>query len=233
MLREGDTAARVGGDEFTVILEDIAHETVISEIVARLLETISAPISLDGREVSVTCSIGIAVARSSGGTAPSISVDELLRNADVAMYQAKAHGNTFRHFKPEMHEILVTQLALRTEIKQAIAAKEFSLAYQPIFELETDRIAGYEALLRWNHPVRGSIPPATFISAAEDSGLIIPIGRWVLKRACEDAEAFEQDDPDPQRGIVSVNISAQQLARVEIVDEVRGALPPVASILTA
>jgi diguanylate cyclase (GGDEF)-like protein len=224
-LRKSDTAARLGGDEFAVLLEDIPHETVISQIVDQLLENISAPMWLDGREVSVECSIGIADVRSTDDTRPSTTVDELLRNADVAMYQAKAaDGNAFRHFKPEMHETVVKQLALRADLKAAIAANELTLAYQPIFELETDEITGYEALLRWEHAVRGSLSPATFIPVAEDSGLIVPLGRWVLQRACEDAMAFQQDGPHAEHRVMAVNISAQQLARVEIVDEVRTAL---------
>jgi diguanylate cyclase (GGDEF)-like protein/PAS domain S-box-containing protein len=224
-LRQGDTAARLGGDEFAVLLEDMSHETGISQIVARLLETISAPLWLDGREVSVKCSIGIAVARSVGDALASTKVDELLRNADVAMYQAKAaDGNTFRHFKPEMQEILVTQLALRADLKAAVAANELTIAYQPMFDLGTDQISGYEALLRWEHPDRGSVPPSTFIPAAEDSGVIVPLGRWVLQCACNDAVAFQAADPFADRRVVAVNVSAQQLARVQIVDEVREAL---------
>ena len=141
------------------------------------------------------------------------------------MYQAKtADGNTFRHFRPEMQETVVAQLALRADLKAAIAANELTLAYQPIFDLETDEITGYEALLRWEHAVRGSVPPATFIPVAEDSGLIVPLGRWVLERACEDAVAFQNDDPWSAPSRPAVNISAQQLARPEIVDEVRSAL---------
>jgi EAL domain-containing protein (putative c-di-GMP-specific phosphodiesterase class I) len=141
------------------------------------------------------------------------------------MYQAKAaDGNTFRHFKPEMHETVVGQLALRADLKAAMAGNELTLAYQPIFDVATDEITGYEALLRWDHATRGSVPPATFIPVAEDSGLIVPLGRWALGRACDDAAAFQHDDPDAPHRVMSVNISAQQLARVEIVDEVRGAL---------
>jgi diguanylate cyclase (GGDEF)-like protein/PAS domain S-box-containing protein len=224
-LRKGDTAARLGGDEFAVLLEDVAHETGISEIVAQLLESITAPLWLDGREASVECSIGIAIARSTHGTEPSVTVDELLRNADVAMYEAKtADGNTFRHFRPEMHETVVEQLALRADLKAAIAANELTLAYQPIFDVRTDAITGYEALLRWEHAVRGSVSPAIFIPVAEDSGLIVPLGRWVLARACQDAVAFQRVDSYPPHRVLSVNISARQLARVELVDEVRSAL---------
>jgi diguanylate cyclase (GGDEF)-like protein/PAS domain S-box-containing protein len=224
-LRESDTAARLGGDEFAVLLEDVADETAVSEIVTELLELISAPVRLDGREAAVECSIGIAVTRSTAGAEPSLAVDELLRNADVAMYQAKAaDGNAFRHFKPEMHETVVKQLELRADLKAAIAANELTLAYQPIFDVQTDEITGYEALLRWNDAVRGSVSPSTFIPVAEDSGLIIPLGRWLLNRACDDAVAFQREDPDAAPRTMWVNISAQQLARVEIVDEVRDAL---------
>ena len=224
-LRESDTAARLGGDEFAVLLEDVAHETEISKIVAQLLESVSAPLSLDGREASVECSIGIAIARSTDRSGSPTTCDELLRNADVAMYEAKtADGNAFRHFRPEMHETAVAQLSLRADLKAAIAANELTLVYQPIIDVRTDAIAGYEALLRWEHAVRGTVSPAMFIPVAEDSGLIVPLGRWVLQRACEDAVAFQKDDPYPQHRVLSVNISAQQLARVELVDEVRSAL---------
>ncbi len=222
-LRESDTAARLGGDEFAVLLEDVANETGASEIVARLLELISAPLSIDGREVSVDCSIGIAVVDPIGDTEPT--VEELLRNADAAMYQAKtADGNTFRYFRPELQETVVAQLALRADLKAAIAADELTLAYQPIFDLGADEITGYEALLRWEDPVRGSVPPATFIPIAEDTGLIVPLGRWVLERACDDAVAFQKHDPCRRHRVLSVNISAQQLARTELVDEVQSAL---------
>ena len=224
-LRAGDTVARLGGDEFAVLLEDVVDETAVSEIVEGLLELISAPLSMDGREVSVECSIGIAVARPAGDTAAEIMVDEVLRNADVAMYQAKAaDGDTYRHFKPEMHAAVVRQLALRAELKAAIAAEQLTLAYQPIYDLATGEVAGYEALLRWEHATLGAISPVTFIPVAEDSGLIIPLGRWVLQRACEDAVAFQRTDPHPAQHTLSVNISARQLQRPEIVGEVREAL---------
>jgi EAL domain-containing protein (putative c-di-GMP-specific phosphodiesterase class I) len=148
-----------------------------------------------------------------------------VRDADVAMYQAKAaRGNTYRHFKPAMQEAIAEQLALRAELKAAVAAEELTLAYQPIFDLRSGEISGYEALLRWEHPGRGNVPPSTFIPVAEDSGLIIPLGRWVLNRACEDAVAFQHGDVRPQQRFVAVNISARQLQRMEIIDEVRDAL---------
>jgi diguanylate cyclase (GGDEF)-like protein/PAS domain S-box-containing protein len=224
-LRESDTAARLGGDEFAVLLEDVADETAVSTIAAELLGLIGAPLSWDGQELSVNCSIGIAVVHSTSHTRTSTTFDDLLSNADVAMYQAKtADGNTFRHFRPEMQETVLAQLALRADLKAALAADELTLVYQPIFDLEVDEISGYEALLRWEHVVRGSVPPATFIPVAEDAGLIVALGRWVLERACEDAVAFQKDDPHTHHRVLSVNISAQQLTRTELVDEVRNAL---------
>ncbi len=224
-LRESDTAARVGGDEFAVLLEDVENETAVSKVATDLLGVISAPLWLDGKAVSVECSIGIAVVEPTGFAAPSATVDELLRNADAAMYQAQTtDGNTFSHFRLEMQETVVAQLALRADLKAAIAANELTLAYQPIFNLEADEIRGYEALLRWQHPVRGNVSPAMFIPVAEDSGLIVALGRWVLERACDDAASFQGDDRGALDRVLSVNISAQQLARPELVDEVRSAL---------
>lgn len=224
-LRPGDTVARLGGDEFAVLLEDLEHETDVSGIAERLLAVIKAPRSLDDREISIQCSIGIAVARSSDEEEDHTTVDELLRNADVAMYEAKgAGGDTYRYFKPEMQAAVVEALELRADLKAAIEADELTLAYQPIFDLKTDEIRGYEALLRWEHPRRGSVSPATFIPVAEDSGLIVALGRWVLERACRDAMTFQQAIPTAAPRTVSVNISARQMQRVEIVSEVRNAL---------
>jgi diguanylate cyclase (GGDEF)-like protein/PAS domain S-box-containing protein len=224
-LRAGDTVARLGGDEFAILLEDVSDEAAVSGIVEGVLEAIRAPLSLDDREVAVQCSIGIAIARPTSATEAATTVDELLRNADVAMYEAKADdGNTYRHFKHEMHDAVVEQIALRADLKAAFAANELTLAYQPMFDLASGEIAGYEALLRWEHAVRGSVPPSSFIPIAEESGLIVPLGRWVLERACCDAVRFQQAGRGQPEHSLSVNISARQLHRVEIVDEVAQAL---------
>jgi diguanylate cyclase (GGDEF)-like protein/PAS domain S-box-containing protein len=224
-LRVGDTVARMGGDEFAVLLEDVSDATALTEIVEGLLEAISVPLALEDREVAVRCSIGIAVARRRGAADAATMVEELLRDADVAMYQAKATGgNTYRHFRPEMHETVVKQLELRADLKAAIAANELTLAYQPVFDLASGEIAGYEALLRWEHATRGAVAPLTFIPVAEASGLIVPLGQWVLTRACTDAVAFGAIDPDGPQRSVSVNVSARQLQRVEYVAEVRDTL---------
>jgi diguanylate cyclase (GGDEF)-like protein/PAS domain S-box-containing protein len=222
-LRVGDTVARLGGDEFAVLLEDIDHETRVSEVVERLLELVRAPLSVEDREVSIHCSIGVAMAPTAVEIAAG--VEELLRNADVAMYQAKsAGGDTYRYFQPEMHANVVEQLELRADLKAAIENHELTLAYQPVFHLQSGEISGYEALLRWQHPTRGPVSPGVFIPVAEDSGLIIPLGRWVLEQACSDAATFQRACPQAEPRTLSVNLSARQLQRPEVVEEVRKAL---------
>jgi diguanylate cyclase (GGDEF)-like protein/PAS domain S-box-containing protein len=222
-LRLGDTVARLGGDEFAILLEDIERETRAADFVERLLEVIRAPLSIEGREVSIHCSIGVAMA--SATVEVVITADELLRNADVAMYEAKnAGGDTYRHFAPGMHASAVEQLELRAELKAAIECDELTLAYQPIFDLKTNDISGYEALLRWEHEPRGTVSPSIFIPIAEDSGLIVPLGHWVLARACHDAVLFQRACPDRLQRTMAVNLSARQLQRPEIVDDVRDAL---------
>jgi diguanylate cyclase (GGDEF)-like protein/PAS domain S-box-containing protein len=222
-VRGGDTVARLGGDEFAILLEDVEEETRVSEVAEHLLEVVRAPLSDDGREVSIHCSLGFAMA--SATVAVGVTADELLRNSDVAMYEAKhAGGDTHRYFAPAMHATLVEQLELRAELKAAVERNELTLAYQPIFDLETDEISGYEALLRWEHKERGAVSPAVFIPVAEASGLIVPMGRWILERACNDAMAFQRACPDRPEHTISVNLSARQLQRPEMVDEVRDAL---------
>jgi diguanylate cyclase (GGDEF)-like protein/PAS domain S-box-containing protein len=219
-LREGDTVARLGGDEFGILLENLEDQLRVSQVVERLLDVVREPLSVEGREVSIRCSIGVAMT----SEAAEVTVDELLRNADVAMYRAKnAGGDTHELFAHEMHAALVEQLDLRAGLKVAIERDELSLDYQPIFDVATDEITGYEALLRWRSQQRGSISPASFIPVAEDSGLIVPIGRWVLERACKDAVGFQRI-ASQERRTISVNLSARQLQRIEIVDEVRDAL---------
>jgi diguanylate cyclase (GGDEF)-like protein len=222
-VRVGDTVARLGGDEFAILLEDVEQETRVADVVERVLEVVRAPLSAEGREVTIHCSIGIAMA--SGTVELAATADEVLHNADAAMYEAKnAGGDTHRYYAAEMHANAVGQLELCADLKAAIELDELTLAYQPIFDLETDEISGYEALLRWEHEERGTITPAVFIPVAEDSGLIVPMGRWVLAQACRDAVSFQRACPDRRQRWMSVNLSARQLQRPEIVDEVRHAL---------
>jgi diguanylate cyclase (GGDEF)-like protein/PAS domain S-box-containing protein len=222
-VRVGDTVARLGGDEFAMLLDGIDHEAQISEIAERLLEVVRKPTTVEDHDVYVQCSIGIAVvhpSRDSGAT-----FDSLLRSADVAMYQAKTSGgDVYRYFKAEMYADLTEQLELRAELKAAIDRDELTLVYQPIFSIQTREIVGYEALSRWEHPTRGTISPDSFIPVAENSGLIVALGCRVLERACSDAVIFQRACPTEPPRTLSVNVSARQLQRPEIVDEVRQAL---------
>jgi diguanylate cyclase (GGDEF)-like protein/PAS domain S-box-containing protein len=221
-LRTADTAARLGGDEFGVLLEDGGDDGLTAaDVAGRILETLEEPFDLDGTEVYARASIGISVAEPDD---PVGSADELLRNADVAMYMAKEGGKArYQLFEPAMHDTALRRLELRAAMQRAIDHDEFRLFYQPVIELPTGKITGVEALIRWFDPEKGIVPPLDFIPLAEETGLIVPIGRWVLMEACSHAarlaEAFTALDLH-----MAVNLSARQIARPEIVEEVREAL---------
>jgi diguanylate cyclase (GGDEF)-like protein len=221
-LRTADTAARLGGDEFGVLLEDGGDDGLTAaDVAGRILETLEEPFDLDGTEVYARASIGISVAEPDD---PVGSADELLRNADVAMYMAKEGGKArYQLFEPAMHDTALRRLELRAAMQRAIDHDEFRLFYQPVIELPTGKITGVEALIRWFDPEKGIVPPLDFIPLAEETGLIVPIGRWVLMEACSHAarlaETFAALDLH-----MAVNLSARQIARPEIVEEVREAL---------
>jgi diguanylate cyclase (GGDEF)-like protein/PAS domain S-box-containing protein len=221
-LRTADTAARLGGDEFAVLLEDGGEEGLTAaDVAGRILETFEEPFLLDGTEVYTHASIGISVAEPEA--APH-HADELLRNADVAMYMAKEGGKgRYQLFEPAMHDTALRRLELKAALQRALDHEEFRLFYQPVMELPTGRIIGVEALLRWFHPTDGIIPPLDFIPLAEETGLIVPIGHWVLMEACRYAATLTDRFPDSALDM-AVNLSARQIARPEIVDEVREAL---------
>ncbi len=221
-IRAEDTAARLGGDEFAILLEDVAGEERASEVAQRLLVALAEPLLLDGKDMSVSASIGIAFADTHDEATGS---EELLRNADVAMYTAKEHGKgTFQIFEQAMHASVVEQLELVADLQTAVQDDQLVLHYQPIVVIDTGEITGFEALVRWNHPVRGFVSPADFIPAAERSGLIVPIGRWVLETACREAVAAQRIAPRTPPLRVSVNLSARQLQRPDVEDHVRHAL---------
>jgi diguanylate cyclase (GGDEF)-like protein/PAS domain S-box-containing protein len=222
-LRAADTAARLGGDEFAVLLEDGGEGIGAADVAARILESLDAPFHLETKEVFVRGSIGIATAdhehEGTGGA------EELLRNADVAMYMAKESGkNRYQIFEPAMHDTALKRLELKADLQRALDNDEFMLHYQPIIELDTGKVSGLEALLRWNHPQRGIIPPLDFIPLAEETGLIVPIGRWVLEEATLQGRALQERFPMTPPLHMAVNLSARQLQRPEIVTEVAESL---------
>lgn len=179
-LRSSDTPARLGGDEFAILVEDIEHTEGAVFVAERIQNVLAAPFSICGTDVFVGTSIGIATTATAHETP-----EELLRNADVAMYMSKSNGkNRYTVFKTEMREALVKRVQLEADMRRGIEHKDFEVFYQPIVDLQSDQIMGMEALVRWNHPKLGLISPLDFIPLAEDTGLIVPLGRWILEEAC-------------------------------------------------
>ncbi len=215
----GDTVARVGGDEFAVLLET-AEEHVAKRVAERITETLREPFSIEGQEIHVRASVGIAVSD------PDVEgADQLLRNADLAMYRAKSAGEgSFELYDPDMHTAVVQRLQLGAALRQAVESGGLGLHYQPTFALSTGEIVGVEALVRWQQLGVGPIPPSQFIPLAEDSGLVRQIGGWVLREACHQAVAWQERYPSRNQLYVSVNISGRQLKHDEIIDEVAEAL---------
>ena len=209
-LRAEDTAARFGGDEFTVLLEGVKDATEAVRVADKITQALSNPFTLDSREVFVTTSIGIVLGNS-GRERPT----DLLRNADVALYRAKANGKaTHEVFDAFMNVQALERLDLEADLRRAIERREFAVHYQPQLEFQTGRIVGWEALVRWMHPERGPIPPGAFLAVAEETGLIFQIGSQVLEEACRQAQEWHGQHPEiPSK--MSVNISARQLQRPE------------------
>jgi diguanylate cyclase (GGDEF)-like protein/PAS domain S-box-containing protein len=218
--RRGDTASRLGGDEFAVLLESI-DDPGEAMLAARRIETaLHEPFEVDGREVVVSASIGIAVK-----SGDEEDAGEIMRNADIAMYLAKNSGKArCEVFEPGMQDEAVRRLELESDLRRAVDRGEFFLEYQPIVELGHGRITAVEALLRWRHPSRGIVPPLEFVGAAEQTGLIVPIGRWVLQEACRQAQAWQGSGPTDMPLTVNVNLSARQLSDPDLVDDAAAAL---------
>jgi diguanylate cyclase (GGDEF)-like protein/PAS domain S-box-containing protein len=216
-VRGSDLIARLGGDEFAVLLEETRDVTEALQVAERVGTAFARPFVLAGKEVFVTSSIGIA--RTEHGE----TSDELVRNADLAMYVAKQRGKGQSVlFEPRMHAAALQLLDMQADLSRAIDLDEFFLVYQPIVELATGHVIGAEALVRWRSPERGVVPPGVFIPLAEDTGLIVAIGRWVLRRACREARRWTDERGLPVR--ISVNLSGRQLQSQEIVEDVRQAL---------
>jgi diguanylate cyclase (GGDEF)-like protein/PAS domain S-box-containing protein len=223
-LRAADTAARLGGDEFAILLEDGGDGVDAAEVAARILARLEGPFYLEGKEVFVRGSIGIASADHSRASGPE-GAEELLRNADVAMYMAKEAGKgRYQVFEPAMHDTALKRLELKADLQRAVDNGEFVLHYQPVIELQSGQIEGLEALLRWQHPQRGIVAPLDFIPLAEETGLIVAIGKWVLREAALRARDLQERFPMDPPLHMAVNLSARQLQRPEIVDDVAGTL---------
>jgi len=214
VIRAGDSVARLGGDEFAVLLTSVREPAEPAIVAERLLEQITAPIEVAGRHLLLTASIGIALG--SSGT-------ELLKQADAAMYRAKANGDAdYAFYDDELDQAALNRFKRITEMREAIADKQFTLAYQPVVNLDPFEVVGLEALLRWQHPTLGEVPPLDFIPLAEESGLIVQIGRWVLLEACFYASrlrALLGRDLE-----IAVNVSARQLQHPEFLEHVESAL---------
>jgi diguanylate cyclase (GGDEF)-like protein len=199
-LREGDNLARLGGDEFALLQGGITQPTDTASLMTRIIEVISAPFDLAGHQVVIGISIGVAVAPTDAA-----DPDQLLKNADLALYRAKADGRgTYRFFEAEMDARMQARRALELDLRRALMKGEFEVYYQPLVNMKTELICGFEALIRWNHPERGIVSPAEFIPLAEETALVVPIGEWVLRQACEEAAKW------PSEICIAVNLSAAQ-----------------------
>ncbi len=220
-IRAADTAARFGGDEFAVLLEDVEDPQSAADTAERILAALRQPVPLDQKEIAVHASLGISVAEAGTPT----DADELIRNADAAMYIAKAEGKGgYRMFEPAMHERVLARLELRGDLERAVERGEFEVHYQPLVRLEDDVVSGVEALLRWRHPTRGLVPPDQFVPFAEETGLIIPIGRWVLHQGCRQAKILQQRLGELTAPTVSINLSVKQLFNSDIAADVAATL---------
>jgi diguanylate cyclase (GGDEF)-like protein/PAS domain S-box-containing protein len=223
-LRPGDTVARVGGDEFTVLVDDIYHVSDATRVADRIQQELNHPFKLGRHEVFTTASMGIALSSEEYGRS-----DDLLRDADIAMYRAKAQGRArYQVFDSGMHTRAVLQLQMENDLRRALERKEFRAFYQPTVSLFTGKLIGFEALMRWEHPDRGLTLPEEFIPLAEETGLIIPMGLWILKEACEQMQIWTRQFPSRHPLTISVNLSGVQIAEPDLVSEVEEILKQTA-----
>ena len=212
-VRPGDTVARLGGDEFTVLIPDIKGSEEAVAVARRIHDSLSRPFRVGGQEVFTTASTGIAI------SSPRYDdPDEILRDADIAMYHAKAEGRA-RHsmYEETMHPLVLSQLHMENDLRRALEREEFRLHYQPIIDTSSGGIVACEALLRWQHPERGLLPPGEFLSIAEETGLINPIGEWVLRTGCRQARRWMRELDENESFAVSINLFSQQFSRPELV----------------
>jgi diguanylate cyclase (GGDEF)-like protein/PAS domain S-box-containing protein len=215
-LRSGDTVARLGGDEFTILLDNLADASHVSLVANRIKTALASPFNIDGHEIFISTSIGIAF-----NATDKAKAEELLRNADIAMYRAKKRGRA-RHeiFDTEMYAQATKLLQLETDLRRAIARQELLVHYQPIVSLSSNKIIGFEALVRWQHPQNGLVPPAQFIPVAEETGLIVEIGYWVLREACRQMRVWQTQFPTAPLLTISVNLSSKQFSQPDLSEQI-------------
>ena len=219
-LRPEDTVARLSGDEFAILLESISETSDAGRVAERIEEALSFPINLGGAEITTSASMGIVTSSMS-----QEQPEQLLRSADMAMYRAKAAGRArYEMFDRAMHTDALARLQLETDLRRAVEQGEFRLHYQPLISLRSGRITGLEALLRWEHPQRGLVQPSDFIPIAEETGLIVRIGRWVLNEACRQLGAWQQSHPRAEPLSIGVNLSVKQFSQPDLLDQLANAL---------
>ncbi len=213
IVREVDTVARLGGDEFAIV-QSISQPTDSTALARRLIEAVGAPYEINAQRINIGTSIGIAVVPSDGG-----DVDEIIKNADLALYRSKADGRgRYQFFEPEMNARMQARRVLELDLRKALAEHEFVVFYQPLVNISAGAVCGFEALLRWDHPQRGIVSPADFIPLAEEIGLVVPLGEWVLRQACADAAGW------PANLKLAVNLSPVQFTSQTLVEDVAAAL---------
>jgi diguanylate cyclase (GGDEF)-like protein/PAS domain S-box-containing protein len=218
VCRETDTVARLGGDEFVMVLSETRGGKLSESIIERLMDKLARPIHVNGHELMLTASIGISVFPEDGAT-----VDSLVEHADVAMYRAKQNGrNNFCFYTASMNDAAIARLEMESDLRNALQRGEFRLHYQPQVDVATGETVGAEALLRWQHPDKGLVPPAAFIPLAEETGLIVPIGAWVIRAACEQQRKWMSAGLSPMR--ISVNLSSRQFAEDDLVETIQSIL---------
>jgi diguanylate cyclase (GGDEF)-like protein len=219
-VRTEDTVARLGGDEFAVLLENILDVADATRVAERITAELTAPVNLNGYEVFSSASMGIALSASAYDRP-----EYLLRNADMAMYRAKAAGiGQYEVFDRAMHAEALARLQMETDLRRAVERSEFHVVYQPVITLDTGRVTGFEALLRWDHPAQGSIAPVDFIPVAEETGLILPLGRWVLEESCRQLRAWQGRFGRGRELSMSVNLSVKQFSQPDLAGQVRQVL---------
>jgi diguanylate cyclase (GGDEF)-like protein/PAS domain S-box-containing protein len=217
-INPGDTVARLGGDEFTLLLENFQDEAYATQVAEKVQQSLANSFAINGHEIFTSASIGITLS----ATANFDRAEDLLRGADIAMYRAKAQGKACHEvFDTDMHTHVVGLMQLENDLRKAIERQEFELYYQPIVALATGKIMGFEALVRWTHPEQGVISPAKFVPIAEETGLIIPLGQWVLREACRQMKEWQRLFPQEPPLTISVNLSSRQFSQQSLIGQIR------------